>query len=218
MTRAVSENAGCMETRRILRGESGYPATLRSSAGLAVPEFIDAIGDPGILQKKPLGLLCSVKCPGDLVLKTYDIARALRDGGVTVVGGFHSPMEKECLELLLRGRQPVIVCPARGIRNMRIPINWRAPITEGRLLVLSPFSPTVRRITRETARRRNAFITALADEILVPHASPGGEVESLCREILASGRKLHTFESAANDNLLGFGARIFETQDVGNFR
>jgi HEPN domain-containing protein len=39
--------------------------------------------------------------------------------GVTVVGGFHAPMERECLTILLRGAQPVILCPARNI-GMRI--------------------------------------------------------------------------------------------------
>jgi hypothetical protein len=34
-------------------------------------------------------------------LKTYDLARDLRDADVPVIGGFHTPMEKECLRLLL---------------------------------------------------------------------------------------------------------------------
>ena len=50
-------------------------------------------------------------------------------------------MERECLRLLLRGNQPVVVCPARGIDNMRIPRDWRPALDDGRLLVLSPFQP-----------------------------------------------------------------------------
>lgn len=46
--------------------------------------------------------------------------KLLRDAGVTVIGEFHSPMEKECLNILLRGSQPIIVCPARSLENMRI--------------------------------------------------------------------------------------------------
>jgi hypothetical protein len=117
-----------METRRILRGNSDYPPGLDAYMGGAAPEFIDALGNTAILQRKMLRLLCSVKCPGDLVLKTYDTARALRNAGVTVIGGFHSPMEKECLDLLSRGKQAVVVCPARSIQDMRAPAEWRAPI------------------------------------------------------------------------------------------
>lgn len=54
----------------------------------------------------PLALVCSVKCPGDLILKTYDLAQQLREAEVTIIGGFHSLMERECLTILLRGNQP----------------------------------------------------------------------------------------------------------------
>lgn len=61
-----------------------------------------------------MGLICSVQCPGSIVIKTFDAVRELRDSGIVVAGGFHSPMEKECLDFLLRGEQPVIVCPANS--------------------------------------------------------------------------------------------------------
>lgn len=48
-----------------------------------------------------LVLSCSIKCPGNVILKTYDLAGALCDAGVPVIGGFHAPMEKECLDILL---------------------------------------------------------------------------------------------------------------------
>ena len=53
------------------------------------------------------------------------VCRILRDAGVAVIGGFHSPIEKDCLDLLLRGTQPVIICPARNIENMRIGKEYR---------------------------------------------------------------------------------------------
>jgi hypothetical protein len=59
-------------------------------------------------------LFCSARCPGRAILAAHDQAALWRDEGRCVVGGFHSPVEEECLRILLRGRQPVIVCPARG--------------------------------------------------------------------------------------------------------
>ena len=56
-------------------------------------------GDLGILDTRLIGFFCSVRCPGDVILKTYDLARALRETDVTIVGGFQSPMEKEFLDL-----------------------------------------------------------------------------------------------------------------------
>ena len=37
------------------------------------------IGNLDILNKDLLGFFCSIKCPGDIILKTYDLARALRN-------------------------------------------------------------------------------------------------------------------------------------------
>ena len=59
-------------------------------------------------------IICSVSCPGGVVIKTYDAVRELRDAGVFVAGGFHSPVERGCLDFLLRGAQPVVLCPACG--------------------------------------------------------------------------------------------------------
>jgi len=53
---------------------------------------------------------------------------------VTVISGFHSLVEQECLAVLLRGPQPVIVCPARGLARMRLKREYKEPMVAGRLL------------------------------------------------------------------------------------
>lgn len=47
--------------------------------------------------------MADTKCPGTLILKSYDATRILRVSGRTIVSGFHSPVEKDCLDILLRG-------------------------------------------------------------------------------------------------------------------
>ena len=64
-------------------------------------------GDKAILNRPMLGLFCSVRCPGNLIVKTYDLAKRLRSSGVTVISGYHSPMEQECLRILLRSKRTV---------------------------------------------------------------------------------------------------------------
>ena len=59
------------------------------------------IGNPSILHADLTALFCSGRRPGDVILTMDDLARAMRDAGVPVIGGFLSPMEKECLRLLL---------------------------------------------------------------------------------------------------------------------
>ena len=99
-------------------GATGFAVNGRTANSL--PPDTAHIGNLRLLDEPLTALFCSNRCPGDLILKTYDLARAMRDAGVPVIGGFQTPMERECLGLLLRGSQPLVVCPARGIDNMRV--------------------------------------------------------------------------------------------------
>ncbi|MDQ7010891.1 MAG: DNA-processing protein DprA [Mariprofundaceae bacterium] len=150
-------------------------------------EPIACLGNPDILRKDKLALFCSRKCPGDLILKACDLARSLRDAGTTVISGFHTPVEKECLRILLRGTQPLIICPARSIEGMRVPAAWRKPLERGRLLILSPFGDGQRRMTAKLAEQRNEFVAFLADEVLFIHAAEGSGTRELADRCKAEG-------------------------------
>jgi predicted Rossmann fold nucleotide-binding protein DprA/Smf involved in DNA uptake len=152
---------------------------LTARLGEAAPRELRALGDPDLLCTRKTALFCSARTPGDAILRAHDAARRLRDEGVTVISGFHSPIEKECLRILLRGKQPIIICPARAIETMRIPTDRRAAFDAGRLLFLSPFASEPRRITKESALRRNEIVAALADEVSIAHITPGGQTERM---------------------------------------
>ncbi len=174
------------------KGSPFYPAALLKEPWVSSTPELWALGNLAILRKPLLGFLCSVRCPGDVILRTYDAARALRDGGIPVIGGFHSPMEKECLAMLLKGTQPVVICPARSIQNMRIPALWHEPLDDGRLLVLSVFPSRQKRMTAELAARRNQFVGVLASVLLVPYAAPGGITEKLALGLRADAKQSRT--------------------------
>lgn len=167
---------------------------------------IQTLGNESILTHRMVALLSSVKCPGRLILETYDLCQRLRRDGVTVVSGFHSPMEKECLRILLNSPNAVVWCLARGMIK-RMPLELRRAIDESRLAVISPFESSVSRPTTDTASRRNRIVADMADSVVVTHATIGGKMEALCRELLASGKPIHTFEHPANKNLMSAGAR-----------
>ena len=191
------------------QADVAYPGSLPTYLGKKAPKRIYALGNLDIVRKKALGLFCSVKCPGNLILKTYDLTRELRAAGIVVVSGFHSPMEKECLALLLRGKQPVIWCPARRLAATRIPKVYAKLLSDGRLLMLSSFETNVKQATVEIAGLRNDFVVALADRIFVAYAVPGGKTETFCRRIIEWRKPLFTFDSPDNAGLLGIGARPY---------
>jgi len=153
-----------------------------------------------------LALFCSVKCPGMLILKAYDFARLVRGSGIAIVGGFHSPIEKDCLETLLRRSGLVIICPARRLSESRLPREWQKAIKAGRMLLLSPFDEKQKRATSELAVERNRFVASIADAVLIVYAHPGSKTEALCCETLASGKRVYTFNDPANQHLIEMGA------------
>ena len=163
-----------------------FPAAWRHGGLISTVSRIAAIGNLAILKTPLLGFFCSAKCPGNVIVQIYDLVRALRHACIAVISGFHSSMEKECLELLLRGTAPVVICPARSIERMRLPAAWRTPLDEGRLLVCSPFAALSRRPTAALAEQRHRFVAALAQAMAVAHASPGSKVARLSAEMVAS--------------------------------
>ena len=181
---------------------------------LEVLPQIKSKGNTRLLEEPLTALFCSQRCPGDLILRTYDLARAMRDAGVPVIGGFQTPMEKECLRLLLRGSQPVVICPARGIENMRIPSDWRPSLDEDRLLVISPFPFARRRPTAELAAQRNDLVADLAAQVFIAHAAPGSKTEAFARKLAALGKPLLTLDSPANANMVEMGAKVVETEQA----
>ncbi len=133
--------------------------------------------------------------------------RALRESDTTVISGFHSPIEKECLNILLKGKTSIIVCPARSIKNMRIRSEYKEPIKKGRLLLLSMFNEKENRISAERSDKRNHFVAAIADEIFIPYAEIGSKTESLCKHWIEQGRTVRTFDVDYNGNLFDLGAK-----------
>ena len=131
----------------------------------------------------------------------------IREAGITVISGFHSPMERECLNILLKGKQPIIFCPARSIDRMRIQSEYMKPLEGERLLILSPFTEKATRISAEKALERNRFIAAIGDSIFIPHAAPNSKTEQLCKELLTWNKPLFTLPSETNSNLIEMGIK-----------
>jgi len=164
-----------------------YPARLRDRLHDAAPGTLRLLGEPSLLELPKTALCSSIHCPGVAINAAYDQAARWRDAGRCVISGFHSPMEKECLRILLCGPQPLIICPARSLETMRVPREWKESLRRGRLLVVSACEPSEKRATIGLAARRNELVAALADEVWIAHITPGGETERLMKRLAAWG-------------------------------
>ncbi len=142
-------------------------------------QAVAAFGNADLLNRSKTGLLCSRKCPADKILEAYDQFKTwASDPEATIISGFHSPVEKECLRQLLKGKANIILCPAREIEHLQISKGWENALEENRMLILSPFKE--KRADTRTIARRNQLVADLADSLYVPYATPTGNLCRLC--------------------------------------
>jgi predicted Rossmann fold nucleotide-binding protein DprA/Smf involved in DNA uptake len=139
---------------------------------------MEYFGSKEILNNYKIGFLCSRKVSPDIILKTYDWATKQRDEGKCIISGFHSKIEQDVFHFLLKGTQPIIMVLARGMKT-----RWEKEIMDEvnkkRLLIISPFSNSVKRPTEKTALKRNNYIISIADEMYIPYSQKDGNLEKL---------------------------------------
>lgn len=99
-----------------------------------------------------------------------------------VISGFHSQLEKDVFDYLIKGRQPIILALARGVKKEPEPA-WKQALEGGRLLIITPFPESVVRVTEKTAAQRNALMIELADSIVVGHVNPNGILARTLSEV-----------------------------------
>ena len=199
--------------QHITQKDANFPVSIKTYLKTDTPEMIWARGNidllPGqnnTLKENLWALFCSSKCPAEIILKAHDMAQKFKDLGTPTISGFHSPVEQECLRVLLRGTQPILLCPARGIENMRLRSEWKKPFSDRRLLILSIFGGRDRS-TQARAIQRNAFVAALADKVCIAHAAEGSKTLEFAQTILKWGKPVFTFDSSSNKALFQLGAQ-----------
>jgi len=144
--------------------------------------IVSSLGNGKLLKLSKTAFLCSRKIPASIVLKCYDWAIEQRDRGNCIISGFHSKIEKDVFHYLLAGTQPIIMALARRMKQ-RIEPEIRGAVDDGRLLIVTPFENSIKRVSIKTAEKRNRFMIELADEVVVGYASESGMLERLIGEV-----------------------------------
>lgn len=138
----------------------------------------ESLGNTELLKLSKTAFLCSRQVPASVVLKCYDWAIGQREAGNCVISGFHSQLEKDVFHYLLKGKQPIIIALARGIKENLEP-ELIKPLEEGRLLIITPFDRSVKRVSTDLAEVRNRLMIDLSDRVVIGFASAGGNLEKL---------------------------------------
>jgi len=160
-----------------------------------IPDY--TLGNRALLDLSKVAFLCSRRCPASIVTRSYDWAIEKRNAGVCVLSGNHSQIEKDVFHYLLKGNQPML--------KKRLEEELTAENAKNRLLIITPLPVSVKRVTQETANKRNDLMAEIADEIFVAYAQLNGNVYRLIKKWLKKGKKVSTFDVPDNRELIDAG-------------
>jgi len=160
-------------------------------------------GNLDIVKKYPIiGVLASGKAPGPVVWESYQFFYALRDAGVTIAGGWHSPLEKGILDALIEGKANVAFFAAKGLKARGFQQKFKLLDRTSRGLMISPFPDNVTKInSTEGPRLRNELLAAISDVLLIPYIKPGGKLFHMLKAESSFLDKTFVLNHVENDKL-----------------
>lgn len=140
---------------------------------------METLGNTSLLDRRKIGYFASGTIASLSVLPTLDWATEVaRREDVAIVSGFHSKMEREVLDFLLRGKCGIICVLARSIYK-KIPEKYREAYNAGRVLFVAPFKTSATMTSRHLCQQRNEYVASISDELIFSSLTPDSSLYPL---------------------------------------
>lgn len=140
---------------------------------------METLGNTVLLDLRKIGYFASGTIAALSVLPTLDWASGVaRREDVAIVSGFHSKMEREVLDFLLRGKCGIICVLARSIYK-KIPDKYREAYDAGRVLFVAPVKTSATMASRQRCQQRNEYAASICDELVFSALTPQSSLYSL---------------------------------------
>ncbi|HPO13662.1 MAG TPA: DNA-processing protein DprA [Candidatus Hydrogenedentes bacterium] len=158
----------------ILSGTPAYPAALETHLGKNAPLLFFAKGNLALLYQEAIGIV-GTRMPSQKGTRiTQECARMFAEHGIPIVSGGARGVDTFAHEAALEAGGDTLIVLPQGILTYSPSSRYAAALSDGKLLLISEFSPDAEWQTH-AAVTRNATISALARMILViePHSVNG---------------------------------------------
>lgn len=147
------------------------------------------LGNMDLLTLRKVGFLASRKVNPTSVIPTINWANKVsHDPNITIISGFQSTLEREILDIALKGTCGIIYVLNRSLYR-QIPLNLRPAFDSNRTLFISLTSEKTIRPSAANANIRNHYITDIADLLVFASVDEASSLHQLtqtdkCTEIL----------------------------------
>jgi predicted Rossmann fold nucleotide-binding protein DprA/Smf involved in DNA uptake len=202
----VSESAG-VDYRTLDVPEQVMPLFGRK------PSTLWYLGNTSLLKQPLVGIMSARAGASDLKVRIAELLTQLAGLKAIFIGGWHSPLEKKSLKILLRESAPTIICLAKSVNRFGFFQELKTLLRQDRLLLLTHCSPNAKRISRNASIRRNHLVAGLANVLLVLAAPERSATFKLALAVIQLGKPVFAPKHPVNENLLASGAlpATFET-------
>ena len=136
---------------------------------------LQGLGNHALLARPMTAFFASRACPAPAIRAGLAWTLEQVQKGAVVIGGFHSPLERSVLKMLLEAGSPAVAVLARDVESARLPAVWQAAIKRGHLVVISQ-AVDRQQLDRDRATARNELVVGLANRAVVAYVSLGGSL------------------------------------------
>lgn len=124
------------------------------------------LGNMDLLTLRKVGFLASRKVIPSSVIPTINWTNKVsRNQNITIVSGFQSTLEREVLDIILKGTCGIIYVLNRSL-YCQIPLNLRPAFHSNRILFISLTAEKTTRPSVINANIRNHYIADIADALV----------------------------------------------------
>ena len=156
----------------VTRVDGDYPHKLKKRMREKAPPVLYGCGNRGLMEGGGLAVVGSRHVNEDLIRYTESVGHLAAEADLGIVsGGAHGVDQASMRGALTAGGRALGVL-SNSLERAALNRNNRAPLMEGRLVLVSPYDPAVR-FQVWNAMDRNKLIYALADAALVMNSDHG---------------------------------------------
>lgn len=147
------------------------------------------MGEKALFSVPMTAFFASHQCSGAAIRAAMDWALQQVKARQVVISGFHSPLERSVLEVLLTADAPAVLALVQDPTRIRLPAPWKQAAQRGTLAIIGPAA--VRgRLTAEMASERNEWVAAMASQFVIAHAAPAGGLATQVERWRKEGRPI----------------------------
>lgn len=197
----------------ISRGDSAFPHSLKRRLKHAAPPLLYGVGHPELLSMASLAIVGSRDASAAALDFTRAIAASCAAEGTAVVSGGARGVDTAAMQGATDAGGYAIGVLANDLLKSSVSRQHRAPLQEGRLVLVSPFYPEAG-FNAGNAMARNKYIYALSQHALVIDSALksggtwAGAIENLARRWVPLYVKVPA-DGAGNAALIEQGALPF---------